>query len=60
MKWFSLSGIIKEIKKIRWPEKSDLFTNSVQVIIFTVVFALFFFLCQVVISQLLRLLGAIS
>ncbi|MBQ1512045.1 MAG: preprotein translocase subunit SecE [Erysipelotrichaceae bacterium] len=60
MKWFSLSGIAKEIKKIRWPKGEDLLTNSVQVVIFTAFFALFFLLCQVVVSMLLRLLGAIA
>ena len=60
MKWFSLNGIIKEIKKIRWPSKADLFTNSVQVIVFTFFFGVFFFLCQIVVSEFLRLLGAIG
>lgn len=60
MKWFSLSAVIKEIKKIRWQNKSDLVNNSIQVIFFTFAFGLFFFLCQLVISQLLRLLGALA
>ncbi|MBR2802041.1 MAG: preprotein translocase subunit SecE [Erysipelotrichaceae bacterium] len=60
MKWFSFNGIVKEIKKIRWPEKGDLLTNSVQVIIFTFGFGAFFLLCQVVVSEFLRLLGAIA
>ncbi|MBQ6367950.1 MAG: preprotein translocase subunit SecE [Erysipelotrichaceae bacterium] len=60
MKWFSLSGITKEIKKIRWPKGDDLLTNSVQVVIFTACFAVFFLLCQLVISMILRMVGAIA
>ena len=57
MKWFSLSAIFKEISKIRWPKKDDLLTNSVQVIIFTAFFALFFFICQLLVSVLLKAIG---
>ena len=59
MKWFNLSAIWKEISKIRWPKKADLLSNSIQVVIFTGFFALFFALCLVVISALLRALGVI-
>ena len=57
MKWFNLSAIFKEISKIRWPKKDDLLTNSVQVIIFTAFFALFFFICQLLVSVLLKAIG---
>ena len=59
MKWFNLSAIWKEISKIRWPKKEDLFSNTIQVVIFIAFFVLFFALCLVVISALLRLLGVI-
>jgi preprotein translocase SecE subunit len=59
MKWFNLSAIWKEISKIRWPKKADLLSNSIQVVIFTGFFALFFALCLVVISALLGALGVI-
>lgn len=59
MKWFDLKEIFKEISKIRWPKKEDLLTNSVQVIIFTAFFGVFFALCVAVISWLLRLLGVL-
>ena len=59
MKWFSPSAIFKEIRKIRWPNRSDLFNNSVQVVIFTAFFALFFYLCQFLVSLLLRLAGVL-
>lgn len=57
MKWFNLSAIFKEISKIRWPKKDDLLTNSVQVIIFTAFFALFFFICQILVSVFLKTIG---
>ena len=59
MKWFNVSAIYKEISKIRWPKKGDLALNSVQVIIFTGFFVLFFALCLAVISALLRALGVL-
>jgi preprotein translocase SecE subunit len=59
MKWFNLSAIFKEISKIRWPKKSDLAVNSIQVLIFTGFFVLFFALCLVAISALLRTIGVI-
>ncbi|MBQ9425530.1 MAG: preprotein translocase subunit SecE [Erysipelotrichaceae bacterium] len=59
MKWFSLSAIWKEISKIRWPKKEDLLVNSVQVIIFTGFFVLFFALCLAAISALLNALGVL-
>ncbi|MBQ6492887.1 MAG: preprotein translocase subunit SecE [Erysipelotrichaceae bacterium] len=59
MKWFNLSAIFKEISKIRWPKKEDLAVNSVQVIIFTGIFVIFFALCLVVISAFLTNLGVL-
>lgn len=59
MKWFNISAIYKEISKIRWPKKGDLAVSSVQVIIFTGFFVLFFALCLTAISALLRLLGVL-
>ena len=59
MDWFNLSAIWKEISKIRWPKKEDLVENSVQVIIFTGFFVIFFALCLVVISAFLNTLGVL-
>ncbi|MBQ6333665.1 MAG: preprotein translocase subunit SecE [Erysipelotrichaceae bacterium] len=59
MKWFSFSAIWKEISKIRWPKKEDLFTNSIQVIIFTGFFVIFFALCLALISAFLNSLGVL-
>ncbi|MBR5341782.1 MAG: preprotein translocase subunit SecE [Erysipelotrichaceae bacterium] len=59
MEWFNVSAIWKEISKIRWPKKIDLLTNSIQVIIFTGFFVIFFALCLAVISALLNSLGVL-
>ena len=58
-KWFSINGINKEIKKIRWPKPKDLLTSSVQVIIFTLFFGLFFVLCELLVSVVLKGIGVI-
>lgn len=60
MKWFNLNAIFKEISKIRWPKREDLTLNSVQVICFTVFFAVFFYICQFLVSLCLRLMGVIG
>ena len=54
---FKVSDVTKEISKIRWPKKGDLASSSVEVIIFTVLFGLFFLLCQLLISVILKGLG---
>lgn len=60
MKWFDLGAIVKEIKKIRWPKKGDLLTNSIQVVVFTAFFGVFFYICQFLVSLCLRLMGVIG
>lgn len=57
LKWFSFSGIAKEIKRIRWPKTSDLTENSGEVILFCVFFGAFFVLCELAITFILRLMG---
>jgi len=59
-KWFSISGINKEAKRVRWPHwKSEgsnnpgILQNSGEVILFTASFALFFILCDLLVSWLL-------
>ena len=59
MKWFNFSTIMKEISKIRWPKKDELLTNSVQVLLLTAFFAIFFLFCQLAISFILKSLGVI-
>ena len=60
MKWFSFNGIMKEIKKIRWPKKEELAQDSVRTIIVIAFFALFFVLCEFVVSFCLNAMGVIA
>lgn len=62
--WFSFAGIRKEAKRVRWPHwKSDgennpgILQNSGEVILFTAFFAVFFVLCNLLITYLLKLVG---
>lgn len=57
MKWFSIAGIRSEISRIRWPKPKDLAENSAKVLVFTVLFAIFFVLCEVVSTGFLKLIG---
>jgi len=56
-KTFSLSGIKKEAKRVRWPKAKDTATNTGEVLIFTIFFAVYFVLCDFGIAWLLRLIG---
>ncbi len=62
--WFSLSGIQKEAKRVRWPHwKSQgannpgVMENSTEVVFFTASFALFFVLCEFVVTYVLKFMG---
>lgn len=55
--WFNLKGIRKEIKKVHWLTKKELFNNSVVVLVFTFVMGLFFFGGDAVIAFILKALG---
>lgn len=57
LKWFSISGIISEVKRIRWSKPKDLAKDSVSVIFFTAAFALFFVVCTLVNAAILKALG---
>lgn len=60
---FSVSGIRKELKRIRWPklkaEGNDpgILQNTGSAILFTASFAVIFVLCNFVLSRLLLALG---
>lgn len=57
MKWFSINGIWTEIKRIRWPKGKDLIKSSCVVLLFVLFLGVFFFLCQVISSGFLTLVG---
>jgi len=57
MKWFSLSGIMTEVKRIRWPKSEEMVKNSVTVIAVVVLFGIYFVLAQAVVAFFLQLIG---
>ena len=60
LKWFSISGIFTEIKRVRWPKASEMSRNVSIVLVFTVGFGLFFVFTEFVISFVLRWIGIIA
>lgn len=60
--WFTLSGIRKEAKRVRWPKwktegnNPGIGSTTGEVLIFTTFFALFFVLCDFLITYLLKVL----
>ena len=57
MKWFSISGIIEEAKRVRWPKKEDLAKDFLVVIVFTVFFGICFVGADFLTALFLRLIG---
>ena len=49
-----MKKVLKEFKKIKWPSPKVLLETVVQTIIFTAGFALFFYLCQVTVRMMIR------
>ena len=57
LKWFSLSGIFTEIKRIRWPKQNEIIHSSIVVIVFIVFFGAFFVISEATIAFFLRIIG---
>lgn len=57
MKWFSLSGVFNEIKKIRWPKRKEMVHNTITVLIFILFFSVFFVASEALIVMILRMIG---
>lgn len=57
MEWFSIKGILGEIKKIRWPKRKELVKDTFVAVAFIAVFAGFFVLSDFLITFFLRLIG---
>ncbi|MDI9540891.1 MAG: preprotein translocase subunit SecE [Bacillota bacterium] len=51
------TGVATEIKRIRWPKFSELVADTGRVLAFCVLFAIFFVLCDLVISNFLIMIG---
>ncbi|MGM9946437.1 preprotein translocase subunit SecE [Floccifex sp.] len=53
---YSPKGVIKELKTVEWPSFSQLMKSSGLVILFTVLFGLYFFICEIAASGFLNLI----
>lgn len=51
------AGVSRETKRIRWPKLSELMSNTGKVLFFCVLFAIFFVLCDLVVSGILVKIG---
>lgn len=51
---YSLKGIISEIRAVQWPTPKELFRNSGLVIMFTLLFGIYFFICELAASALIN------
>lgn len=50
-------GVVREIKRVRWPNKKDMAENTVTVVVFSAFFALFFSACYTIGQAVLSALG---
>jgi len=50
-------GVVREIKRIRWPNKKQMTDNTATVVIFSAFFALFFSACYTIGQAVLSALG---
>ncbi len=57
LKWFSIQGILTEVKRIRWPKQKEMVKDSAIVIIFTTAFGIFFVVAEALVALFLRLIG---
>ncbi|AMC92731.1 preprotein translocase subunit SecE [Erysipelothrix larvae] len=58
MKWFTLSGLKEEIRKIEWPKRKENVSNTFTVLAFVGFFAVFFIAAEFLISAFLKVVGA--
>ena len=61
--WFTIDGITKEAKRVRWPKwktegnTSGIAQNTAEVLIFTGFFGAFFVACDFIVTFLLKIVG---
>lgn len=60
MKWFSFKGIMDEAKKVKWPKRKELVSNTSTAVAFILVFAAFFVASDFLITLGLRAIGVLS
>ena len=57
LKWFSISGIMTEAKRVRWPKQKELFKDTTTVIAVVTLFGVFFVLAQVITTLFVTSIG---
>lgn len=51
---YSPAGVIRELKTVKWPIFKELMSTSGMVILFTVLFGVYFFICELLASGLIN------
>ncbi len=57
MKWFSIEGVSKEAKKVRWPNSKEMAKHSTTVFVFVCAFAAYFVVADMIVSAFLKIVG---
>ncbi|WP_317300710.1 preprotein translocase subunit SecE [Allobaculum stercoricanis] len=50
---FAPGAVVAELKKVQWPTFKKLSSSSVLVIVFTLLFGLYFFICEIAATGLI-------
>lgn len=50
---YSPAGVIRELKTVKWPTFKELMSTSGMVILFTLLFGVYFFICELLASGLI-------
>ena len=51
---YSPAGVIRELKTVKWPTFKELMSTSGMVILFTLLFGVYFFICELAASGLIN------
>jgi preprotein translocase subunit SecE len=57
LKWFSISGIMTEVKRVRWPKQKAFFKDTSTAVAVVTLFGVFFVLAQVLITFFVTAIG---
>lgn len=49
---YSPANVMRELKKVKWPSVKQLSKDSLLVIVFTLLFGLYFFVCEILSTDL--------
>ncbi|HZJ87273.1 MAG TPA: preprotein translocase subunit SecE [Erysipelothrix sp.] len=56
MGWLTIAGLKEEIRKIEWPKRKQMVSDTITVLGFIGFFVVYFLITEFVITQFLRLL----